>query len=190
MKYLDISGFPVIEPEDADPELAQRYREIQQETDSPTVPNSAKGVSASISCLDIYIQTVRAFNRHITLPQSIVPIILYSVANARNCTYCSTLNELHCRTLGVDEETIESLSKDLDSVSPKRLQAIIRFALKCAFTPKELIAEDYDSVRDQGVNDDELAQIILLAALANFNDTIADSFKIELEPTVLEASRK
>ncbi|MFZ0547856.1 MAG: hypothetical protein WAM60_20590, partial [Candidatus Promineifilaceae bacterium] len=99
----------------------------------------------------------------------------------------SAINEFHCRTLGVDEETLELLTKDLESVSPKRLQAIIRFALQCSFTPQELTPADYDRVRDQGITDDELAQIILLAALANFNDTLADSFKIEVDPDVLEA---
>jgi len=79
------------------------------------------------------------------------------------------------------------LAKDLDNVSPKRLRAIIQFALQCALDPQGLTAADYERVREQGISDDELAQIIFLAALANFNDTLADSFKIEVEPGVLEA---
>jgi alkylhydroperoxidase family enzyme len=89
--------------------------------------------------------------------------------------------------LGVDEETLEMLAKNLDNVSPKRLQAIIQFALKCAFDPQRLTAADYDRVREQGISDDELAQIIFLTALANFNDTLADGFKIEVEKPVLAA---
>jgi alkylhydroperoxidase family enzyme len=114
-------------------------------------------------------------------------MILYCIATARNCNYCSVTNELYCRTLGVDEETLEMLANDLDNVSPKRLQAIIQFALACAFAPQGLTAADYDRVRQEGINDDELTQIIFLAALANFNDTLADSIKIKPEPIVLEA---
>ena len=187
MRYLSISGFPVIEPEDADPETARRYVEVQQETGLPAVPNWAKAVAVSPGAFDIYLDMVRAFNRNISLPQSLVPIILYCVATARNCTYCSATNELFCRTLGVDEETLELLAKDLDNVSPIRLKVIIQFALKCALNPQKLVTADYERVREQGINDDELAQIVFLAALANFNDTMADSFKIEVEPGVLEA---
>jgi alkylhydroperoxidase family enzyme len=132
MHYLPISGFPVIEPEEADPEIAQRFLEVQQETDLPIVPNWAKAVAISPGSLDIYLAMLRAFNRNISLPQSLVPIILYSIATARNCTYCSATNEMFCRTLGVDEETLELLAKDLDNVSPIRLRVIIQFALKCA----------------------------------------------------------
>jgi alkylhydroperoxidase family enzyme len=187
MRYLPISGFPIIEPEDADPELAQQYAEAQQVTGLPIVPNWAQIGAVSPDCLEIYLQMYRLFQHNISLPESLVPVILYCIATARNCTYCSTVNKLYCRTLGVDEETLEMLAKDLDNVSPERLRAIIQFALRCALNPQELTASDYERVRQQGISDDELAQIIFLAALANFNDTLADSFKIEVEPGVLEA---
>jgi len=187
MRYLSISGFPIIEPEDADPEIAQQYAEVQREANLPHVPNWAKVAANSPGALDIYVEMLRAYNRNINLPQVLVPMILYCIATARNCTYCSATNELYCRTLGVDEETLEMVAKDLDNVSPERLRAIIQFALRCALNPQELTASDYERVRQQGISDDELAQIIFLAALANFNDTLADSFKIEVEPGVLEA---
>lgn len=187
MRYLSVSGFPDIEPEDADPELAQQYAEAQQVTGLPIVPNWAKIAAFSPGCLEIYLEMYRVFHRNISLPESLVPVILYCIATARNCTYCSTVNELYCRTLGIDEETLEMLANDLGNVSPQRLQAIIQFALQCAFDAQALTAADYERVREQGISDDEMAQIIFLAALANFNDTLADSFKIEVEPGVLEA---
>jgi alkylhydroperoxidase family enzyme len=184
---MPISGFPVIEPKDADPELTQQYAEAQQLTGLPIVPSWAQIGAVSPDCLEIYLQMYRVFHQNISLPESLVPIILYCIATARNCTYCSTVNELYCRTLGVDEETLEMLAKDLQNVSPERLRAIIEFALQCAFDAQALTAADYDRVREHGISDDEIAQIIFLAALANFNDTLADGFKIEVEQGVLEA---
>jgi alkylhydroperoxidase family enzyme len=186
MRHVPVSGFPIIEPEDADSELAQLYDDIQRESGLPTVPNWAKILAVSPRSLDIYLTVLRAYNVHITLPQSLVPMILYAVATARSCRYCSAANELFCRTLGVDEETLEKMAHNLDDVSPKRLQVIIRFALQCAFDPQGLTAEDYERVREQHISDDEMAQIIFVAALANFNDTLADSFKIDPEREVLE----
>ena len=187
MRYLTISGFPVIEPEEADPELAQFYSRVQREAGLPTVPHWAQIGAFSPGSLDIYLAMLQAFNRHITLPQSLVPMILYCIANSRNCTYCAANQELFCRTLGVDDATLENLANDLDNVSPKRLRAIIRFALRCAFDAQGLTTADYQQVREEGISDDELTQIIFLAALANFNDTLADSLKIEVEPEVLKA---
>ncbi|HRQ40168.1 MAG TPA: hypothetical protein PLD25_19835 [Chloroflexota bacterium] len=187
MRYLSISGFPVIEPKEADPETRQQYAEMQQEVGLPYVPSWAKTMIISPALYNIYLEMMRATNRHLTLPETLVPMILYCIATARNCQYCSASNELFCRSLGVDEETLEMLAKDLGNVAPRRLQAIIQFAIHCALNPQGLTAVDYDRVREQGVSDDELAQIIFLAALGNFNDTLADGFKIEIESVVLEA---
>ena len=187
MQTLPVSGFPLLEPDEVDPEIADLYTAIQREYDLPNVPNSAKALGVSQAGLEIYLQIVQAFHQHISLPQSIVPIILYTIATRRNCNYCSATNELYCRTLGVDDETLEHLVKDLDHVSPERLQVIIRFSVKCAFDPQGLVEADYDRLRDDGISDDEIAQIIFVTALANFNDTLADSFKIDVDPAVKQA---
>ncbi|MCB8946077.1 MAG: hypothetical protein H6658_20220 [Ardenticatenaceae bacterium] len=129
----------------------------------------------------------KLFQQYISLPESLLPIILYCIASARSCTYCSTVNALYCRTLGVDDETLEMLAENLDNVSPVRLRTIVQFALHCAFDAQSLTAADYDRVREQGISDDEITQIMFLAALANFNDTLADGLKIEVESAVLAA---
>lgn len=187
MQYLPVSGFPVTDPEEADPELSELYSRMQQAAGFPHVPNSAKALSASPASLRIYISIRQAFDDNLTLPQSLVPIILYTVATARNCNYCSATNAMYCRALGVDDDILEKLANDIDSISPERLQVIIQFAVKSAFDPQGLVEADYDKVRDQGINDDELAQIIFLAALANFNDTLADTFRIDVEQDVFKA---
>jgi alkylhydroperoxidase family enzyme len=89
--------------------------------------------------------------------------------------------------LGIDEETLADLVEDLGNVSPKRIQAIIEFALKVAHHPQGLVAEDYEQVREQGVTDEELAEIILIVALGNYADTLADALKIRVDAPVAAA---
>jgi alkylhydroperoxidase family enzyme len=48
---------------------------------------------------------------------------------------------------------------------------------------------DYDSVREQGVSDEEIVEIISLAALGNYLDTIADSLKLEVDDAIAQALR-
>jgi alkylhydroperoxidase family enzyme len=49
------------------------------------------------------------------------------------------------------------------------------------------VAEDYERVREQGVTDEELVEIIMVAARGKYLDTLADALKIKVESMVSEA---
>lgn len=187
MNYLAISGFPIIEEDEATEEVTQIYEEIKRDMQVPFVPNYFKALAISPAAMLINWESFRSFIHNATLPQALIAMIHYTIATSRRCEYCSATNELTCRTLGIDEETLAALVKDLGNVSPKRIQAIIEFALKVAHTPQGLVAEDYDRVREQGVTDEELVEIILMAALGNYADTLADALKIKVDSPVAVA---
>ena len=111
-------------------------------------------------------------------------MILFIIAESRNCEYCSAYNGMTCRTLGIDEATISALVEDLESVSPQRIREIIKFTLKVSHDPHGLLAEDYERVRDSGVTDQELVEIIQIASLANYTNTLTDALKIDVDPVV------
>jgi uncharacterized peroxidase-related enzyme len=182
-----MSGLPVIEEEEAMGEVARIYAEVKRDLQTPVVPNYVKAMAVSPAALAIIWDSQRSFYQHTTLPQSLTAMILFTIAEAANCQYCSAGNEFSCRTLGVDEETLRALVEDLGNVSPQRLQAIIQFALKVSKAPQSLVAEDYERVRQQGVTDEELVEIILIAAIGNYNDTLADALKVDVDPMVAEA---
>jgi uncharacterized peroxidase-related enzyme len=167
--------------------VAQIYAEAKREMQVPFVPNFMKAVAISPAALAIQWNAYRAFLQYATLPQSLTAMIHYTIARSNQCEYCSAGNELTCRTLGIDDETLNALVEDLGNVSPKRIRAIIEFALKVAHDPRGLVAEDYDRVREQGVTDEELVEIVLIAAFGNFGDTVADSLKIKVDAPVAEA---
>jgi alkylhydroperoxidase family enzyme len=128
-----------------------------------------------------------SFFTNITLPQSLVSMIAYTIAQKNHCEYCSANNELTCRTLGIDEKTLAALVEDLGSVSPARIAAIIDFAVKVAKNPQGLVAEDYDRVRDQGVTEAEIIEIIFIAAFGYMNDIVAESLKVDVDTMTAEA---
>jgi uncharacterized peroxidase-related enzyme len=178
---------PIIEEEEATGEVARVYAEVKRDLQIPVVPNYAKALAVSPAALAIYWDFQRSFYQHTTLPESLTSMILFTIAKTANCQYCSASHELACRTLGVDEETLSKLVEDLDNVSPQRIQAIIEFALRVAQDPQSLVPEDYERVRKQGVIDEELVEIILIAAIGKYNDILADALKIDVEPMVAEA---
>ena len=139
-------------------------------------------ISNSPAALAIYWDLHTSLLKNATLPESLVYMIFFSIAEAKNAQYCVVNNELTCRTLGIDSEMISALVKDLDRVTPARIPEIIKFAIKVARDPQGLVAEDYQRVRDSGVTDEELVEIILLAAIANHTNTLTDALKIPVEP--------
>jgi alkylhydroperoxidase family enzyme len=91
---------------------------------------------------------------------------------------------LTCRTLGIEEDTLHKLIKDLENLNPERVQAIIDFAIKVAHHPQELVREDYERVRDQGVTDAEIVEIIITAAAGVLSDIVADALQVDVDNMV------
>ena len=52
---------------------------------------------------------------------------------------------------------------------------------------QSLTDADYEEVRNQGVSDEEMVEIIALAALGNYLDTIADSLKLPVDDFIAQA---
>jgi uncharacterized peroxidase-related enzyme len=184
---LSISTLPMIEEYEATEEVAEIYDEIKREMQVPFVPNIMKALAPSPEALTIAWGVYRSFFEQTTLPHSLVPMVLYAIAEAGNCRYCSAKNELTCRTLGIDEETLNALVHDLDSVSPQRIAAIIGFAVKVAHDPQGLVTEDYERVREQGGTDAEIVEVVQLAALGKYFDIIADALKIQVDSEIENA---
>jgi uncharacterized peroxidase-related enzyme len=177
----------MVEEDEATEEVAQIYAEIKRDMQVPFVPNYFKALAISPAALTINWDSFRSFFHHATLPQALTAMIHYTIAKSRQCEYCSATNELTCRTLGIDEETLAALVENLGNVSPQRIRAIIEFSLKVAHNPQSLVAEDYDQVREHGVTDEELTEIIVIVALGNMSDTLADALKIKVDAPIAMA---
>ena len=187
MAFVEANRLPIIEEGDVQGEMRQLYEDIKRGMNMPAVPNILKVMANSHAAMASYWNSISAFYQHTVLPESLTAMLFYTVAKANSCQYCSAGHELTCRTLGIDEKTLDALVRDLGNVSPERIRAIVEFAVKAARDPKGLSVEDYDMVRDQGVSDEEIVEIIYVAAMGNLGDTIADALKIEVDSAVTEA---
>ncbi len=122
-----------------------------------------------------------------TLPASLASMIGFAVSAANKCDYCNSLHTVACRTIGIDDDMLTAINSDLEALTPQRVQEIIRFAVKAATSPQDLVEADYERVRDQGISDEEIAEIVIVAAWATFTDRIADSLKIGIDVQVRQA---
>lgn len=179
MKYLPISKLPVMDEDAAAGEIAETFDEIRRFLGVPSVGfmnlTAANSPATLISGTRLFID----FFERATLPPPLIFMIHYAISSAKNCTCCSAGFKVACRSVGVDEEMLEALVTNLDAVNPQRVREIIKFAVNCALYPQGLTEADYDRVREQGVSEEELLEIISWAALAMYNDTLADAMKMD-----------
>jgi alkylhydroperoxidase family enzyme len=63
-----------------------------------------------------------------------------------------------------------------------RMRATLKFLKKLTLTPEQVTPGDADSARAAGVNDQELADAVLVCFVFSLMDRVADSFGIELPP--------
>jgi len=180
-------GIPMVEENEAAPEVAAMYAEIKRDMQSPTVPNYLKALAVSPEVLAVQMALQRSYYENLTLPRSLISMICFAIAERNNCKYCSSLHELSCRTLGVDDATLASLAESLEDINPERIRAIIQFATKVASNPQSLRPADYDRVRSQGVSNSEILEIIYVAGVAAFYDILADTLQIPVDDSVVEA---
>jgi alkylhydroperoxidase family enzyme len=179
MKYLPISKLPVMAEETATGEIAETFDEIRTVLGIPSVGVGDLAAASSPATLISKTRLLHDFIERATLPQPLLFMIHYTISSAKNCKSCSATLKVACRSVGVDEEMLEALVKDLDAVKPQRLREIIKFAVNCALNPQGLTEADYDRVRDQGVSEEELLEIVAWAALAMYNNTLADAMKMD-----------
>ncbi|HET7769867.1 MAG TPA: hypothetical protein VFN74_13905 [Chloroflexota bacterium] len=187
MTEIAANGLPLVEEHEATGTVAEIYADVKRTLGMPVVPNFVKALAISPGALAIYWAGYRAQLEHSTLPKSLSSMILYAIARRNQCEYCSANHELTCLVLGIDESTLKTLVEDLPQLSPERIRVTIEFALKVASRAKNLVRADYDALRAHGVSDEEIVEIIQLAALGSSGDVLADALKVEVDDVVAEA---
>jgi uncharacterized peroxidase-related enzyme len=186
MTQIAANGLTLVDEADATGEVAALYEEIKREMGFPTVPNFMRALASSPAALRIHWNSYRALMEHGTLPQSLSAMILYAIARQNECQYCSAAHEMQCLTLGIDESTLQTLIEDLPHLTPERIRTTIQFALKVAGNAKGLVRQDYDNLREEGLTEGEIVEIILLSSIGSSGDVLADALKVEVDQGIAE----
>ena len=183
---LGKSPVPQISEEEASEEVAAVFNQVKEAMQIPFVPNILRTLANSPQALKATVGAIAELQLNSTLPRPVVSMVLYSVAAASECRYCGSMHKLSCRTLGIDDATLAALSGNLGTLTPERVQAIVAFAVKAAKSPKDLSGGDFDKLRDMGISDAEIVEIVALAALGGYLDAIADAMRIDVDEMIAQ----
>lgn len=110
-----------------------------------------------------------------SLPRALKDMLIAAVSHDRKCLYCEAAHLACCRSLGIDAATLQALVEDVESLTPEKVRDIILFALKCARDPQSMTPQDHASLRDHGLGDEEIMELIAVTGLAVYLNIIADA---------------
>ncbi len=113
------------------------------------------------------------------IPRWTKEIILFAISKDRACRYCTSAHVACCRMLGVKPEILDQLVEDLSKLDDLKLRDMISFALKCSRDPQSLTDADYEILRQHGLNQSEIVEIIGMSAFAVYANIIADATAME-----------
>jgi uncharacterized peroxidase-related enzyme len=109
------------------------------------------------------------------LPRIVKEMMFVAISQSRKCRYCEAAHLACCRMLGIEASVIEDLISSTTDISPPKVRDIILFGVKCADDPRALSDEDFEGLRGHGLGQSEIMEVISMAALAVYANTIADA---------------
>lgn len=178
--------FPLVSAETAQGEVAEVFDDIRRKLDIPFVPNIHRTMASSPPALKGTWGALRHIYLDSSIPSSLASMVMFAIAAAKHCGYCTAVHQVTCKSLGLDDDSLTALAENIGEVAPERVQAIVKFAIKTALTPQDIADADYEAVREAGLVDEEIIEVVALAGLANLLDTLADGLKLPVDEVFRE----
>jgi uncharacterized peroxidase-related enzyme len=174
-----MARFPIASEDDAEDEVVRVLVDFRTKMGFTEAPNFIKAQAASHDVMNGTWDLVQNVLIKGTLPRSLKEMIFVAISVDRGCSYCEAAHVACCRMLGVDEKTLTTLLKNIDELLPERSRDIVKFAVTCARSPQALDDADFDRMRAHGLSDAELTELIAMAGLAVYANTLADATQVE-----------
>jgi uncharacterized peroxidase-related enzyme len=166
---------PVVKPSEASKDVQTVYEEFYRRMSFPSPPNFIMTQGHSYGVARGTWELVRHVLVTGEIPRWTKEIIFVAISRDRGCRYCEAAHIACCRMLGVDAVTMNQVISDVNSISDFKLRQMILFALKCSQLPQEFEESDFERIRNIGLKESEIMELIAMAALAVYANIIADA---------------
>ncbi len=166
---------PALEPEDASPEVRAVYADFQRRMGFPAAPNFIKAQGHSLAVSAGTWGLVSNVLVGGALPRTLKEMLFVAISHDRQCRYCEAAHIACCRMLGVDAKAVEAVIEQLGTLEPETTRRILTFGLKCARNPQSLDDADFASLKDVGLTNTEIVEVISMAGLAVYANIMADA---------------
>jgi uncharacterized peroxidase-related enzyme len=170
-----------LQPNDAIPEVRDIYENFRRRMQFPAAPNFILTQGHSLAAVRGSWDLVRNLLVLGQLPRWTKEMVFVAISQDRDCQYCLAAHLACCRMLGVDPKMLAALVRDVNSISDLKLRNMILFAVRCSRDPRGLTRADFDKLKEQGLDQAEIMELVAMSALAVYANIIADATAMEAD---------
>jgi len=110
-------------------------------------------------------------------------IATIAAARARRSTYCTAAHSTFLRDACGDETTMQSIAEQPDGAAlDPQDRAVYEFAAKVAADAASIEPQDVDRLRDVGLSDADIADVVFAASARCFFTAVLDGLGAQLDP--------
>ena len=178
-----MSRVPIIEYTNLTDEKAKSvYEQIKAELGFGIVPNFFKSMGSNPAFLETSWHKFRDTVLKGELPRTLKEMIGVAISQSNKSEYALRVHLHGLSALGMSEEVLRTLVSDFEACPlPERQKAAIRFGLLAGTRPLEVTDAHYDELREQGMDDSEIFEIIATANLFTGANQYTDSIALEID---------
>jgi uncharacterized peroxidase-related enzyme len=170
---------PVLETEQAPPQVKTVYEEFHLRMSFPSPPNFIMTQGHSHAVARGTWEVVRNVLVCGEIPRWTKEMIFVAISQDRDCRYCTAAHLACCRMLGVTPALLDQLVHDATQMSDRRLRDMILFGLKCSRDPQRLVEADFAALRRHGLKQSEILELVAMSAFAVYANIMADATGME-----------
>jgi uncharacterized peroxidase-related enzyme len=166
-----------------DPRVQQTFREIEQELGFGIVPNIFRSMASHPALLAANWQKFKATILEGQLPRSLKEMLGVTVSHVNGSQYAKAVHLHSLSVQGVHDLWLQQLLADeLDADTlPETVQAMVLFARKAARRASAVGMDDIQALRDAGLSDSEIFEVIATVDLFQSVNTYTDLAGIEID---------
>lgn len=158
------------------------YEEIRKDLGLGVIPNIFKSMAINPDVLEANWKKFKATILQGDVPRTLKEMMGIAIAQAYKSPYLLNVHLHGLSTIGMSEEVLQTLVTDFTACPlPTREKAVISFGLRAATKPHELTATDYQRLRELGLDESEIFEIIATAELFSGITRYTDAIALEID---------
>lgn len=162
----------LVNENEADPELKQRYAAIRKEFGF--LPNVFPAMGEDVRLIDGQGMLFDSIVSDGALPRVVKEQIGVVVSGLNTSSYCVALHMEMLRRLGIEKPLGRKLATDWsNATTDEKVKALFRFADKLTRKPADFEQSDVDALRAAGWNDAAIRETVLAVALFSFVNRVS-----------------